>query len=364
MQLVTGNGKKRARARAPSFFSADPAVLGSWRAIVPSEAMLHVADRVDADSPANEHEAELAVETINIDAASYRQLRQSCDGDPAAMAAAISDIVSRRGKMQNPATGSGGVLVGRLTSMGPARHERGEEAPIGDRVMPLASLVATPLRLDSVGPVDPDDPQVPVRGRAIVTGRMSWAVVPDDLPLSAVVTAIDVYPAASHTSSLARPGGHVVVLGSGHAGLSAIAAAREKVGPTGRVTVVDASELALEHARQVDPAVTTVLGDATQSVAVARSFAELDLPPGDLTLLCTTVQGCEGTAILLTSDEGTVLFFSTATSFAAAGLGADAVSSLATLSIPNGYTPDRGSYLLDLLRRTPPLLDSFTRRSR
>lgn len=340
---------------------ADPAVLGSWRAVAPSGTMLHIADQVDADSPANEHEAEVDVEMLNIDAASYRQLRESCSGDPAAMGAAIRDIVFRRGKMQNPVTGSGGVLIGLLTSVGSARRERGEDAPTGSRVIPLASLIATPLRLDSVGPVDPDDPQVPATGRAVVTGRMSWAIVPDDLPLSAVLTAIDVYPAASHTRDLARAGGHVVVLGAGHAGLAAVAAAREGVGQGGRVTVVDVSGRALERARRIDPAVTTVLRDATQPVAVAQDAARLGLRPADLTLLCTTVPGCEGTAILLTSDEGTVLFFSTATSFAAAALGADAVSSLASLSIPNGYTPDRGNYLLDLLRRTPPLLDSFTR---
>ncbi len=352
------------QARHPHPLGADPAVLGSWRALAPPGTMLHIADRVDADSAANEHEAEIEVELLNIDAASYRQIREGCGGEAVAMASAIREVVTRRGKMQNPTTGSGGVLMGRLLSVGSARPEQGEDAPIGGRVIPLASLISTPLRLDSVGPLDPADPQLPASGRAIVTGRMSWAVVPDDLPLSAVVTAIDVYPAASHTRALARDGAHVVVLGSGHSGLAAVAAAREGVGPAGTVTVVDLSETALERANLVDPRATTVVGDATQPVAVAQSLAALGLPPSDLTLLCTTIQGCEGAAILLTSDEGTILFFSTATSFAAAGLGADSVSSLASLSIPNGYTPDRGRYLLDLLRRTPPLLDSFTRHSR
>ena len=50
-----------------------------------------------------------------------------------------------------------------------------------------------------------------------------------------------------------------------------------------------------------------------------------------------------------------MLFFSTATSFPAAALGADSVSSTTRLVIPNGYTADRGSYALDLLRRDPAL---------
>ncbi len=362
---------------------ADPALLGTWRSLAPPGAMPHIAERLDATSPANDYEAEVEVEMLNIDATSFRQLSRSYR-TPQAIASAIEKIVAERGKMQNPVTGSGGVLVGRLGRLGEARtldaptggapsgETRTGEVPageaslggasLGQRVVPLASLIATPLRLDSVGPVDPSDPQVPASGRAIVTGLMPCAVVPDDLPLEVVLTALDVYPAASHTKALAREGGHVAVIGSGHAGLAAVAAAREQVGPGGLVTVVDMSEQALELARSVDPAVATIAGDATEPVAVAARFEELGLPRADLTLLCATVAGCEGTAILLTSNQGTVLFFSTATSFSAAALGADSLSSLAGLVIPNGYTPDGGSYLLDLLRRTPTLLASFSRR--
>jgi hypothetical protein len=118
------------------------------------------------------------------------------------------------------------------------------------------------------------------------------------------------------------------------------------------------------QASRVDPRCSRVLADATQPVALAGHLAGSGLPRADLTLLCTTVRGCEGSAILLTADDGTVLFFSTVTSFAAAGLGADSLSSLAGLSIPNGFTPDRGSYLLELLRRCPPLLEAYVRGGR
>jgi L-erythro-3,5-diaminohexanoate dehydrogenase len=340
---------------------AHPAVLGAWRSLRPVGTLPHLAERLDATTPANEHEAEVAVERLNVDAASFRQLRDSCAGDPAEISSAVSKIVREHGKLQNPATGSGGVLVGRLTAVGSSFWQPGLE--VGQRVVPLVSLIATPLRLDAVGPVDPAEPQLPAAGRAIVTGRMSVAVVPDDLPLEAVLTALDVYPAASHTKALARRGAHVVVIGCGHAGLAALAAAREQLGPEGLVTAVDASAAALATASRIDPGCSRILADATQPVALAGHFARLGLPRADLTLLCTTVRGCEGAAILLTADDGTVLFFSTVTSFAAAGLGADSLSSPAALSIPNGFTPDRGSYLLELLRRCPPLLDAYVRRA-
>jgi L-erythro-3,5-diaminohexanoate dehydrogenase len=155
----------------------------------------------------------------------------------------------------------------------------------------------------------------------------------------------------------------VLVLGAGHAGLIAAAAAHEAVGPGGHVTALDASEAALARMAAAQPGTTTIHGDATDTAAVLRELGRRDLPRADVTLVCTSAPACEGTAILATDEAGVVLFFSTATSFPAAALGADAVSSRTRLVIPNGYTEDRGDYALDLLRRAPALRDAFEGRT-
>jgi L-erythro-3,5-diaminohexanoate dehydrogenase len=348
-------------AAATEPWYANALLLGVERALEPAGALPHIARRLDAAAPANDYEAEIDVEALNVDATSYRAIRERCDGDAARMAATIAEVVAERGKMQNPWTGSGGILVGTVSRAGQRHWDAGLRA--GERVVPLASLIAIPLRLDDVGPLDPASPQVPVRGRAIVTGRMACARVPEDLPLGIVLSALDVYPAASHTRALAAPGQHVLVLGAGHAGLVAAAAAREAVGPGGHVTAMDAADAALARMRSAVPETTTILGDATDSVGALRALAEHGLPRADLTLVCTSAPACEGTAILATDEAGIVLFFSTATSFPAAALGADAVSSKTRLVIPNGYTDDRGDYTLELLRRSPALRAAFEGRT-
>ena len=336
---------------------ADAHLLGIERSLEPAGALPHIARRLDARAAPNEHEAEIDVEILNIDATSHREIRRRCDDDAERMAETIRAIVDERGKLQNPWTGSGGILAGTVASVG-ADHWAAD-LQVGDRVVPLASLIAIPLRLDAVGPLSPHSPQVPVRGRAIVTGRMACAAVPDDLPLGVVLSALDIYPAASHTRDLARPGQHVLILGAGHAGLAAAAAADEAVGAHGRVTALDASDDALENMRRAVPRATVIRGDASDAVGTVEALRRRDLPRADLTLVCTSAPGCEGTAILATDEAGTILFFSTATSFPAAALGADSVSSKTSLVIPNGYTDDRGGYALDLLRRLPALRAAF-----
>lgn len=336
---------------------ANAELLGVSRALEPAGALPHIARRLDAHAGANDFEAEIEVEALNVDATSYRAIRERCDGDAARMAQTILDIVGERGKLQNPWTGSGGILVGRVARVG-ERHWA-QDLQAGDRVVPLASLIAIPLRLDAIGDLMPESPQVPVSGRAIITGRMACGQVPDDLPLGVVLSALDVYPAASHTRELAQPGQHVLVFGAGHAGLVAAAAALEAVGPAGRVTALDSSQDALGRMRAALPGVTAIRGDATDTVSAIHALEAHELPRADLTLLCTSAPACEGTAILATEETGVVLFFSTATSFPAAALGADAVASKTRLVIPNGYTDDRGQYTLDLLRASPPLRAAF-----
>ena len=49
------------------------------------------------------------VEKLNIDAASFKQIKDSVNGDDLLIINKIKEIVSTRGKMHNPVTGSGGV---------------------------------------------------------------------------------------------------------------------------------------------------------------------------------------------------------------------------------------------------------------
>ena len=67
-------------------------------------------------------------------------------------------------------------------------------------------------------------------------------------------------------------------------------------------------------------------------------------------MVCVDVPGCEHGAILATADGGTVIFFSMATSFAAAALGAEGLAADVTMLVGNGYVPGHAEYAMSLLR--------------
>ena len=122
----------------------------------------------------------MRVERLNLDAASFRQLEGKHGGDGDAVRREVLEIVGSRGKMHNPVTGSGGMLVGTV-------EEVGEGSPlglaVGDRVATLVSLTLTPLVIeDGLAGWDGRSEQVPADGYAILFGRSIAAKLPDDLP--------------------------------------------------------------------------------------------------------------------------------------------------------------------------------------
>ncbi len=325
--------------------------LGADRVLEPTGALPQPAGRLDAAGPVRPHEIELAVQTLCLDSTSHRNIREGAGGDPALMAERILAIVAARGKMHNPETDSGGVLLGAVAAVG---GDYASPPAAGDRVVSLGSLTLTPLRLEAVTDLDPDSPQVGVTGSAYVCGRAAWAPVPDDLSPAAAVELFDVCAAASQVRELAPAGGSVCVLGVGHAGKLALAAARDAVGD-GTVVAVDLDADAVTRAAELGLCDIGVATDLRDPLAAFEALRAAGAPAADLTVVVVNAGGCESTALLLTADGGTVLFFSMATSFAAAALAADGVATDLRLLIGGGYAPDRGAYALELVRGSAPL---------
>ncbi len=329
--------------------------LGADRVLEPSGALPQPAVRLDASGPVRPHEIEVAVETLCLDSTSHREIRESAGGEPSKMTERIEGIVAARGKMHNPVTDSGGVLVGTVAAVG---AEYPDPPAIGERIVSLGSLTLTPLRVETVTEIDPASAQVGVAGTAYVCGRAAWAPVPADLSPAAAVEVFDVCAAASQVRCLAPVAGSVCVLGAGHAGKLALAAARDAA-PGATLVAVDVDAAAVARVEELGLCDIGVATDLRDPLAAFDALREAGAAAADLTVVVVNARGCESTAELLTADGGSVLFFSMATHFGAAALAADGVATNLRLLIGGGYAPDRGAYALDLVRGSAPLREAL-----
>ena len=318
------------------------------------------AERLDTRHELWPDEVRIRVERLNLDAASFRQLERKHGHDGDAVRAEVLDIVRTRGKMQNPETGSGGMLVGTVEEVGP-------ESPlglaVGDRVATLVSLTLTPLVIeDDLARWDGAGEQVPCDGYAVLFGRSIAAVLPDDLPAELSLSVMDVCGAPALTARVVEGYDQPVVAvigGADKSGSLSLAAAR-RAGAKRTIGVVphQAEADLLSGAGIADE---VVISDARDPIALRDAVAAAG-GPADVTVVCVDVPGCEGGAILATADRGTVIFFSMATSFSAAALGAEGLAADVTMLVGNGYAPGHAAYALEFLRETPGVRSLFERR--
>ena len=209
--------------------------LGTHRVLEPADALPQAAWRLDATSPARENEIRCAVEILNIDSASFRQIVEACGGDPQAIGAHIVATVRERGKQHNPVTGSGGMFVGRVLEVGDAVRES-VTIREGDRIASLVSLTLTPLHIERVDRVDLATGRVWVQGNAILFESGIYAKLPDDIPIDVALAVLDVAGAPAQVRRLVKPGQTVVVFGAdGKSGMLACVHAKMAGGAEGCV---------------------------------------------------------------------------------------------------------------------------------
>ena len=176
--------------------ASDPT--GLHRVLDQPPVLPQAADRLDTRPELWPDEVRVRVERLNLDAASFRQLERAHGGVGDDVRSAVLEIVAARGKMQNPETGSGGMLVGTVEEVGP---ESSLGLAVGDRVATLVSLTLTPLVIeDGLRAWDGLSEQVPCDGYAVLFGRSIAAVIPDDLPAELSLAVMDVCgaPALTH----------------------------------------------------------------------------------------------------------------------------------------------------------------------
>ncbi len=320
------------------------------------------AKKLDPSLPLRDGELLIDVESLNVDAASFKQLKEAAHGDPARLVASIREIVRERGKLQNPVTGSGGMLIGRVWEISPG-HPAAKTLKPQDRLATLVSLSLTPLVIDEVRGVRPEIDRVDVKGHAILFASGIWAKLPDDLPDTLALAALDVCGAPALVARYVKPGMTVVLLGAGKSGALCLAQARELMQGRGTLIALDISQKALDTLKALGLCDEVQACDATQAVEVMDHVSRLTGGHlADLVINCASVPNTEMASILSARDGGTVVFFSMATSFTAAALGAEGVGKDVTMIVGNGYVPGHAEATLALLRRQAPLRALFEER--
>ncbi|MDW7738488.1 MAG: L-erythro-3,5-diaminohexanoate dehydrogenase [Bacillota bacterium] len=333
---------------------------GTHRVIEPKGLLPQPAWKIDNDMEIYDNEVLIDVEVLNIDSASFTQIEEKAGGNEEKIAAKMMSIVSERGKHHNPVTGSGGMLIGKVEKIGPAWKGK---SPLksGQRLATLVSLSLTPLRIDKIKKIHKNIDQVEIEGKAILFDSGIYAVLPDDLPQTLSLAVLDVAGAAAQTAKLVRPGDKVVIIGAGgKSGMLCLHEARKRAGVTGKVIGIAPREASKQRAESTGYCDAVLIADASDALGVMYKVEEATGGElADVTINCVNIPNTELSSILATRDGGVVYYFSMATNFTAAALGAEGVGKDVTMIVGNGYTRDHAEISLNIMRESSVLRKIF-----
>lgn len=333
---------------------------GTHRVITPVGTLPQPALKLDNTMEIYDNEVLIDVKTLNIDSASYTQIKQSCNADAAKMREMILSIVNERGKMQNPVTGSGGMLIGTVKEIGP-KFINSQNLKVGDKIATLVSLSLTPLKITSINNLNPNVDQVDVSAQAILFESGLFAILPNDIPEKLALAALDVAGAPAQVDRLVTEGEIVCIIGGGgKSGVLCCYQAIKNVGPSGKVIVVEYSKENAQRILDMGLATNVIVADATNVMDVYHKVMAITGGRGcDVTVNNVNVPSTEMTSILITKGRGCVYFFSMATSFTKAALGAEGVGKDINLIVGNGFAKGHANLTLNIIRESKEIRELF-----
>lgn len=335
---------------------------GTHRVIEPIGVLPQPANKIDNNmDEIYDNEILIDVQTLNIDSASFTDISNRANGDKEKIAEIMKDIVEKQGKHRNPWTGSGGMLIGTVEKIGDALKDK-IDLKEGDQIATLVSLSLTPLRIDKIKDIRADIDQVDIEGKAILFESGIYAKMPTDLPENLVLSVLDVAGAPAQVAKLVKPGDTVLIIGAGgKSGMLCCYEAKKRAGITGTVIGLSYPQETTERLQKLGFCDYAFTADARKPVEVLEKIEELTNGKlCDIVINNVNIPDTEMTSILCTKDEGLVYFFSMATNFTKAALGAEGVGKDISMLIGNGYTKGHGEIALQDLRECEELRKVFT----
>ncbi|MFX0035938.1 MAG: L-erythro-3,5-diaminohexanoate dehydrogenase [Candidatus Hermodarchaeota archaeon] len=333
---------------------------GAHRVIEPKGALPQSALKISNDMTIYDNEILIDVDYLNIDSASFTQLREAAQDNMEKVKDKILEIVKERGKMQNPVTGSGGMLIGTVEKIGDVLKGK-TDVNVGDKIATLVSLSLTPLRIDKILNIEPEIDRVEIEGKAILFESGIYAKLPTDMESTLALAVLDVAGAPAQVRNLVKPGNTVLILGAtGKSGLMCSLMAKKMAGKDGKVIGQARNQERADFLRNTKFCDEVIIADVLKPIDILSKV--LDINNGkevDISINCLNIPNTELSTILPVKDEGIVYFFSMATSFTKAALGAEGVGKDVKMLIGCGYTKNHAQIALNLVRESETLRKIF-----
>lgn len=333
-------------------------VYGIDRVIEPAGVLPTTAWKLDNSRALRPKEIRIAVDRLQIETTSFKQICIEAMNHPDRIRERIADIVSKRGKLHNPVTDTGGVLFGSVMEIGP-EYDNKAGLKVGDEVIVNTSLASIPLSLSKITRIDFNYAQIEATGYAIAFNEFPIVKRPVGLSIQLLLAAFNESATMFSVGETAKGKQDFLVVGSNlMTNLFYGYAIRRSVGDQGRIVCLfDKHLMPSPTGNTLDELLQDIFteihyGSILNPVDCLERFQLGD--SFDVTVNCADIPGAETISLLATRRKGTVYFANLINNYNIALYITEAVARELEIQGPVGYREGYERFDIEIIRQLTP----------
>lgn len=337
------------------------------RGVVPSTAW-----KVDNNPKVGNGEARIKLERINVEWDSFQQIANSCSFDDAKVKLKIMDIVEKRGKMHNPFTGTGGILMGTVDEISPDLKKTAALSE-GDKIYSLTSLCGVPMKIDKILDIDYNYGQVMCEGHAILFDASPAHKWDDSVSADYTLHAINEAgcPYSAHELAKICDAKKVVIMGINSITTVIYAAAIKKASPDCQVIAIMDENIRESLTRDeivelMKPLVDdTWFVDLSDPVHSQQKIYGMENIKGDndfdadIVIVAEDIFGAETLAVFLAKEAGYIYFTTVKSHYDIAQTVAETMGKYVITYTFDQYIENYPKFTIELIKSVKPVLDKI-----
>ena len=285
---------------------------GIKRVLEPQHVLPTSAWKLDNNRNIYPDELKVSIKRIHLEGTGFKQICTESNDDEKKIKRAIIDVVIRRGKLHNPVSDTGGLVMGTIEEIG-AEYDNWQDFKVGDLVICNASAASIPMHIENITFIDRAYNQVEANGYVIVHNKIPLVKAPEGVSSDMLMFAFDQSGTLYRLKTLL--GGKSKFLIVGNSMLTNLLygyVIRRELGKDCEITcLLDKKTNTRIAGKGIDALIKNVFDevnylDILRPVeCMARLGAESYY---DLSVNCAEIPGAETINILATKPGGTVLF--------------------------------------------------------
>lgn len=334
---------------------------GIKRVLEPQHVLPTSAWKLDNSRNIYPDEMRVSIKRIHLEGTGFKQICTESNNDEKKIKQNITDMVIMRGKLHNPVTDTGGLVMGTVEEIG-KEYENRLNLKVGDLVICNASAASLPMYIEEITSLHRAFNQIEAKGYVIVHNLIPVVKAPDDVPLDMLMFAFDQSGTLYKLSTLIGEKKKFLVVGNSMlTNLLYGYVIRRTAGEDCEITCLLDKRTNMRLAgRGIDNLIAKVFDEVSflNILRPVECVKKIDAESlFDLSINCAEIPGAETINILATKPGGTVLFANLINNLNIALYITESISKSLNVNGAEGYLEEYDKFDVEVVREIAPYIE-------